>query len=291
MLDGGLFFVPANKFSSDRIEKWRPPGLCAIITLMKYFFDYENDLPEGVGFSLFGREHFLWLLVILAGIITFIHFYRKLRPAAQKKASRAVASSVLFLQVIQALFFMLKGVYGIYTLPLHLCSLAAYLIFLHSIFHPRWFSEILFFPLLPGTACALLFPDWTRYPAVSFMSLAGFLVHGFMVLYICMGISDGTVRPQWRKIWIPVLFIFVYALPVIAFDHAFHTNYGFLNVPSPGSPLVFISGVFGTGIGYYAGYAILVFSFLILFYAFYSCVSHYLHKYLISFKYGGSKNG
>ncbi|HUM82336.1 MAG TPA: YwaF family protein [Lachnospiraceae bacterium] len=251
-----------------------------------YFFAYETDIPDGVGFSLFGPAHLFWLFGLLAGIAAFVCFYRRRTPKVQRRASYIVGAAVLFLQVIQAAFFMIRGVYGVYTLPLHLCSMAAYFIFLHLFFHPKWYSEILFYPLLPGAFMALLFPDWTKYPALSFMSCAGFLVHGFMILYICMKIADGSVSPAWKRIYAPVIFIFAYALPIIAFDHAENANYGFLNVPSPGSPLVFIASVFGYGIGYYVGYALLVFGVMLLNYSLFAAARILLRKLSSSIRSG-----
>lgn len=172
------------------------------------------------------------------------------------------AFAALFLQVIQAVYRIALGVYDVGTLPLHICSIASYAVFLHCLLRkpPKWFSEILFFPLLPGAMCAIVFPDWTHYPAFSFMSCAGFLVHGSIVLYVFLRMADGTVCPSPARAWAPALFLADYACVMIPFDRHFNVNYGFLAAPSPGSPLMFIADVFGTGAGYLFGFGLLVFA-------------------------------
>lgn len=258
---------------------------------MSLFWTYENDLPNGVGFNLYGWQHVLWMMILAAGIFVILRKYRKFcndadagnesdkvqagSPAADNKISRSAravrlsaAAAALFLQIAQAVYRIILGVYDVGTLPLHICSIASYAVFIHCLLKkpPKWFSEILFFPLLPGAMCAVLFPDWTRYPAFSFMSCAGFLVHGAIILYILLQITDGTIRPSIKRAWSPWAFLAVYALIMIPFDNHYKVNYGFLAVPSPGSPLIFIANVFPGYPGYLFGFGLLVFFVMLLCY-------------------------
>lgn len=239
--------------------------------MAKYFWTYETDLPAGTGFSLYGRQHIIWMLVLFLGIMVIGGLYKK-ALAGEKPARRirfAAAFAAMFLQVIQGVYRIALGVYDVGTLPLHICSIASYAVFVHCLLRkpPKWFSEILFFPLLPGALCAILFPDWTHYPEFSFMSCAGFLVHGAIVLYIVLRMADGTVQPSPKRAWAPALFLAVYTVCLIPFDRHFQVNYGFLLTPSPGSPLMFIADIFGTGAGYLFGFGLLVFAVMLLCYA------------------------
>ena len=164
------------------------------------------------------------------------------------------------MQVLPALLIMWKGMYSKYTLPLHICSLASYAVFAHMLFAEKSviLSELLFFPFLPGAVCALLFPDWTMYPPCSFFSSAGFLVHGAIVIYILLCLSERITTPSVHRWPIVIVFLVLYAGIIIPFDRAFGVNYGFLNTASPGSPLVWLADTFGAGGGYYASYGAVV---------------------------------
>lgn len=224
---------------------------------MSHFLQYETELPPGSGFALWGWQHLLWLLMIGLAVILILRAARHCGALGKRILMRSLAVCALFLQILPSIVIMAKGMYSIYTLPLHICSLASYAVFIHSLCAERStiLSEILFFPMLPGAVCALLFPDWTMYPAFSFFSAAGFLVHGAIAAYILLRLFDHTIRPDLRRIPVLLLFLAAYAAVMIPFDRAFAVNYGFLNSASPGSPLVWMAETFGTGPGYYISYA------------------------------------
>ena len=114
---------------------------------------------------------------------------------------------------------------------------------------------------------ACITPDWLDEPPFSFISAIGLLAHGAIILYILLRLKDGTIRPSWKKIWIPAGFLIGYALVMVPFDRHFRVNYGFLITPVPGTPLVLIRNLFGEGFGYLAGYAIFAFALMGLYYA------------------------
>lgn len=224
---------------------------------MKYFWTYETQLPAGEKWQLFRTEHILWLVILIgsAAVLLTVH---KRRKESGSILFGLCAFFSLFWQLAQAVYRIVLGVYDIGTLPLHICSLASYLVFLYAVTKWKWLGEVLYFPILPGAFLAILFPDWTMYPAVSFMSIAGFLVHWSIDMTVLVAMEDGKLRPSVQRIWSPILFLSIYAAILIPFDHHFAVNYGFLNVPSPGSPLIAIADIFGSGAGYYFGYALIV---------------------------------
>lgn len=239
--------------------------------MMKYFWTYETKLPQQAEWNLFGKEHIVWLILLIGSAVLILYLHGRTRKHdLKRKLSSSDASSEksllfkimawssLLWQVAQAVYRIVLGVYDIGTLPLHICSLASYLVFLYALTDWKWLGEVLYFPLLPGAFLAILFPDWTMYPAVSFMSIAGFLVHWSIDMTILLAIEEGRLRPSVHRIWSPILFLSIYAAVLIPFDHHFEVNYGFLNIPSPGSPLIAIADAFGSGAGYYVGYALVV---------------------------------
>ena len=216
----------------------------------------QNAKPEG--FTLFGSEHVLWISLCLLFIIGGALLFR----AGSKRLKRCLvffsALSSFLWQIAQGFYRLFLRQYSVETLPLHICSLASYLVIVHYFFPKKWLGEILYFPMLFGPWFAILFPDWTTYPAWSFMSCAGFCVHASILLYIILQMETGAIRPSVHRLWAPLLFLTSYAAVLIPFDRRFRVNYGFLAIPSPGSPLVGIARVFGKGVGYYIGYALLV---------------------------------
>lgn len=220
------------------------------------------------GFETFGPEHLLWL-VILAAAGTVLYrtaSVRNGRKGTDLKERVMLAAAVLPVlgRGLPAVYEIRKGIYGPDSLPLHVCSMAGYGCLLHYILSRRAhrsfpvLSELLFFPGLPGALLAILFPGWGWCAPFSFLSICEFLGHGGIVLYVLLRLRDGGICPSLKRAWIPVLFCAVYAAVMIPFDRMTGMNYGFLLLPSPDSPLSGIAALTGNGIGYYAGYALLV---------------------------------
>ena len=218
----------------------------------------------------------------------------KIRKGEIRRAEiRRMAAAVLAAsgRVLPGIYYIVSGSYGLDSLPLHVCSMAGYGCFLHFLLttgkdrngrtglEPQKepghkpasalrtaLSELLFFPGLPGAFLALLFPGWNACPPFSFLSCCEFLGHGGIVLYVILRMQDGSICPSFRRMWIPVVFCAVYAAVMIPFDRITGTNYGFLLLPAPASPLSVIAFAAGLGPGYYIGYTLLVLFLMIVFY-------------------------
>ena len=218
----------------------------------------------------------------------------KIRKEEIRRAEiRRMAAAVLAAsgRVLPGIYYIVSGSYGLDSLPLHVCSMAGYGCFLHFLLttgkdrngrtglEPQKepghkpasalrtaLSELLFFPGLPGAFLALLFPGWNACPPFSFLSCCEFLGHGGIVLYVILRMQDGSICPSFRRMWIPVVFCAVYAAVMIPFDRITGTNYGFLLLPAPASPLSVIAFAAGLGPGYYIGYTLLVLFLMIVFY-------------------------
>ncbi len=242
------------------------------------------------GFDTFGRQHLLWLLALmLAGAAVLVQAPSKGdgNAAARKglfPGSGAAAILALLGRVVPGIFEIAEGSYGIASLPLHVCSLAGYGCFLHFLLTAgqkkrearrgkeageqapvlRILSELLYCPGLPGAFLALLFPGWGYLPAFSLLSAWEFLGHFGIVLYVLLSLKSGTIAPSDLRI--PLIFCALYAAVMFPFDLCTGMNYGFLLLPAPDSPLSAIAGQFGGGIGYAAGYGILVLLLTVLFY-------------------------
>lgn len=222
------------------------------------FWTYESEIPAGKGFSHFGMAHLLWLGALLLISVVLLRLSAKRGKVSGDKLAQFLGWSLLGMELYRDLVLTLIGHYGIYELPLHLCSLAGFLCTLHMLFHLEWMGQVLYTLCLPGAMAALLFPDWVAYPAIHFMTIHGFVFHGAVVLYICLALARREIVPSLGELWKPVVFLCVIVPPIYIFNKLVHANYLFINVPSPGSPLVLLEQWFGNP-GYLVAYVVVIF--------------------------------
>lgn len=201
------------------------------------FFVYETQLSHAAGFSLYGLPHLCTLAGIFLSCLIGARWYKRQPDSTRHSFSHALGLTIFLLDILRYVVYWRIGGLSIYELPLHLCGLAVYLCILHSIWKPDWLGQVLYTLCLPGACCALLFPDWTHYPFWSFVSLHSFLAHGLLVFYIVLQTASGEILPRLSAIWKPILFLCAVVPPIYWFNTQWHTNYMFLQLPSPDSPL------------------------------------------------------
>ena len=100
---------------------------------MTEFFDFSIEPRSGNSLGMFSRGHVLWLLAALAAWLLLCRRYRRCTPARRVRMRRVTAGAALAIELLRSLLLMLAGEYGIGRLPLHLCALAIYISFLHSL--------------------------------------------------------------------------------------------------------------------------------------------------------------
>lgn len=220
---------------------------------MNYFFTLEEDLPDYVGFDLWGREHIVWLcfaVLLAAGLCVL---YCSLDEKHRKKLRISVGCAILFLEFANDINLILQGGMDLYTLPLHLCGLAVFFSFYHSLRPNPTIGNFLYSTCMPGAIFAILCPDWTMFPAFSYHSSVAFLLHTLLTAYPLMLTLGGDLRRDAKKLPICFIILCVLAVPVYFFNQHFRTNYMFLRYPSPGSPLEWFASLLGIP-GYLLGY-------------------------------------
>ncbi len=145
-----------------------------------------------------------------------------------------------------------NGELGLGWLPLHFCGLAIFIEIWYAVRPSRVLGDILYAACMPGALMALLFPDWTDYPAFCFLSQNSFVIHILLVAYPVMLTAAGKIRPDPRNLPKVTLFLLVLAVPMYFFDRAAGMNFMFLLYPSAGSPLEWFA--FLGNPGYLLGY-------------------------------------
>lgn len=220
---------------------------------MEYFFTLEQDLPAGAGFALWGREHLCWLAIGAALGVILCLLYRRVGGRGRMALRIAVGCAVLLCELLKDGNLIVQGAFGVYYLPLHLCGLAVFFTVCHCLRPGETVGNFLYSTCVPGAAFALLFPDWTVYPAFSYHSLVAFVVHSLLVIYPLMLVCGGDLRPDARLLPRCLGILAVLAAAVYVFDRAFQANYMFLLLPAPGSPLEWFASFLGNP-GYLLGY-------------------------------------
>lgn len=246
---------------------------------MRCFWMEGRDLPAGIGFGLWTGRHFAALGLCAAGIAGYCLWFLHSTKGQRRRIQKGTALALLAGNLLRDLFLFSIGRMSVAYLPLHLCSFAIF-VYLLQAFLPKRCSnlagalgEIGAVLLLPGTVCALIFPDWTAYPLWNFMCIHSFLWHAVLVAYPLSLLLSGQVRPTIRHLWYPVVFLVLLVPPIALFNALTGCNYLFIMRPVPGTPLELLQEFLG---GYWrVGYAVLVFAVLLLEYFVWEILRHF----------------
>ena len=223
---------------------------------------------------------------------------------------------IIFNEIFQDCYLKITGNLIVYQLPLHLCGLAVFITFAHSIIldirarseigksasayrnactgnrteivcenasdagadsaerdgrkgrilrgADHFLGQVRFSLCLPGALLAILFPDWTCYPPLSFMCIFGFVNHILIsgsALWLVLQ-RDFGIRPAY--IADPAVFLFITVPIIYRFDRAENTNYFFLINGPEGSPLYWLQHTWPDN--YLTAYAVLAAAVITLWY-------------------------
>ena len=118
--------------------------------MKKLFFTYWDELPENVGFSLFGPAYIMWLVFLAAGIIGLTIWYVHLSGTGRRRMNRFIGWFLVGEVLVRMIYLLLIGKQTVYELPLHLCSLAGFLSLIHAYKSADWLGQCLYALCLPG---------------------------------------------------------------------------------------------------------------------------------------------
>ena len=229
------------------------------------FFTPQEQIPPGLGFSLYGPQHLLWLAGIALGIILLCRVCRRLDRPARRRLFLILCLCALGLDMVWDLSLLLTGRFTLNYLPFDLCGLAMFAELWWAL-HPRpLIGELCWCLFLPGAAAALLFPNWTPLPFWNLLYLRSFLLHGFLVAVPVLAVASGDIRPDPRRLPRCFTAALLLCVPVYWFDKTFHQNFFFLSEPSPGSPLEIFAAWWGEP-GYLFGLPLLLLAVWVLLY-------------------------
>lgn len=214
---------------------------------MGYFFVPEKFLPEGVGFSLFGPEHLIWLAALCGMTVLLVVYYRKLAPAGRLRLARVLAYGQLALEILRDGYIIAAGAWQWSYLPLHPCSFTMFFMVLWARKPAKLWGNLMYGFGLVGALAALIFCNWTNQPVWQFQTIYSFEFHGLLVAWILMTLLGGDIRPEWKGLGQCVGFLAV-AVPLTAIANLLlpDCNFFFTREGSEGSPLEILIQRFGT---------------------------------------------
>ena len=122
---------------------------------------------------------------------------------------------------------------------------------------------------MPGTAGALIFPDWTYRPFWSYLPLLCFFTHSLLLFIPLMFLVMKKAQVSFRHFWYSYLFLLVVTPPIYLLDKRTGVNYMFLLYPIESTPLEWINNLFGESY-YIIGLGLLVTVILAIEYTIYS---------------------
>ena len=228
---------------------------------MDYFWKQQDDIPQGMGYPLFGAAHLISVAITLAFTIFLLAVITRLEDEKRRRIQKFIPGVMVIMEIFKDMFLVSVNRFGIGYLPLHICSIGIFVFLLREYLPWLWaknaLGEIAFIIIMPASMAALLFADWTiYYPVLNFMNIYSYVWHGMLVLYPLLIRRCNEISPSIKHIHYNLIFLMLIVPPIYVFDKHFGCNYLFVNWPVPGSPLVWLESVMGNP-GYLVGYGVL----------------------------------
>nr|NLI51294.1 TIGR02206 family membrane protein [Propionibacterium sp.] len=203
-----------------------------------YFFVPQNQpTPAGTGFGTFSAIHVGVLALLAVGIAALALGYRRADPEGRRRLRLWVGWSVLMLEVLRQLAYVVTGTYSPEILPLHICAIATFAVFIDALWPNRWTGDFLYAMGWWGALAANLFPDWANRPILNVFTWQSFTIHGLIVGYVLMRLVAGDLVPDAGNLARVALVVVVFGTVAFLANAVWGTNFWFLNVGAAGSPL------------------------------------------------------
>lgn len=209
------------------------------------FLDTVETVKEGVGFTLFGKIHLVWLLAFVVTAVTLSAIYRRLSLKPRNIMRITVACLIIANEIFKVVCLLIGGRYNPSYLPLHLCSVNIFLILFHIFKRSKLIENFLYVFCIPASIIALLTPSWVSLPLANFMHIHSFTVHILLGVYPIMLIVGKDIRPTVK--YAPKCILLLLALSAVALvvNLLFDTNFMFLMRTDDISFLVLFENLLG----------------------------------------------
>ena len=88
----------------------------------------EDNIPEGVGFKLYGPTHLLWLGIFVLLCVISVIIYKRLNTKRRNIMRIGIATTVIALETLKNIVAFAVGDFGIGHMPFHLCGINVLLV-------------------------------------------------------------------------------------------------------------------------------------------------------------------
>lgn len=212
---------------------------------MPDFLKSRFTIEPGKGMDSYSLGHFIWL-----GLLFFLIFFlgKKYRAADEDKRKKiriAIASLIMLDEIVKDIIMPITGQWDWSFLPLHLCSISVFVVFIHALTGNRILEEYTYAITLPTASMAMAFPDWTgALPCMNLMCIHSFSIHLLLVLYPCLLLYGGFI-PSAKQLFrlIPIVAFLAFVMYFV--NGALGTNFFFVNGGGDGNPLTFLEKYIG----------------------------------------------
>ena len=171
--------------------------------------------------------------------------YRAADEDKRKKIRIAIASLIMLDEIVKDIIMPITGQWDWSFLPLHLCSISVFVVFIHALTGNRILEEYTYAITLPTASMAMAFPDWTgALPCMNLMCIHSFSIHLLLVLYPCLLLYGGFI-PSAKQLFrlIPIVAFLAFVMYFV--NGALSTNFFFVNGGGDGNPLTFLEKYIG----------------------------------------------
>ena len=190
---------------------------------MQQYFDYYHDGPE---FDLFGTGHLASLAIIAAVLLFLIRGWRDPSDAAKRRARWFIIGLFLMLELSWHGWNLGNGGWSIQRhLPLHTCSISAWLSIYVLLTRSYRVYEVIFFIGIAGASQSLLTPDAGPYGLPHFRAIQTLATHGLIIIAMVYMTTIEKFRPTWSSVWKTLLIANVYLVLVTAINLTLGSNY------------------------------------------------------------------
>lgn len=228
--------------------------------MFKYFWTYKTDLPDGVGTPSFGPVHIAWLCSALFIIVLTVLIYRRQSEPVRQKVQRVLIVIAAVLEISRWIWAAVIGHYNVIEmLPLHLCSLSIWMEVAAVFTKKDFLKEFGYALCMTGALAALLTPDWSVYPFLSFQYLHSVTVHTLLLLIPVLWVWGDGFRPDFRRLPKCFLILILFATPIYFLNFILKSNYLFLREAPKDTPIEIFDTLFGN-----PGYLIPLFMLILL---------------------------
>ena len=213
---------------------------------MEYFWYTSDNIPKGLGFSHFGGLHLAWLAAFVVITVLSCFSYRRMGQKGRGILKKTAACLLIADELFKLIPMLILGTFRVAYLPFQLCSMNIFLIVYHAWKPGKLLDNFLYAVCIPGALAALLFPTWTKLPAVNYMCIHSFTVHILLAMYPIVLTAAGEIQPQLKELPKSLLLLVVLACFALVLNLLWGTNFMFLMRADKGNPLYWFGQHWGS---------------------------------------------